>query len=102
MQPIVPAEIFTEPTQILANLVLGDNEIRMNAGNAVNERLAQTLEVYLQGLIHLTMRLFSLGFLRRLLFRTSPNQTGNAARVTRSDHASSQMLTTLEPLLLRF
>ncbi|TFY78196.1 hypothetical protein EWM64_g5813 [Hericium alpestre] len=107
MEPVVPAEVSTELTQILSNLVLGDNEIRTNAENAVNERLAQTPEVYLLALTQFAtsadtevMRSFSFVLLRRLLFRTSSIQTTKAARVTLYDHLSSQTLTTLERLLL--
>jgi hypothetical protein len=74
MESVVPAEITTELTQILSNLVLGDNEIRskyvppsqptsfawiaegwccpFSAENAVNERLAHTPELYLLALSH--------------------------------------------------
>jgi hypothetical protein len=50
MEQIVPPEITAELTQILSNLVLGDNEIRSNAEKAVNERLAHTPELYLLAL----------------------------------------------------
>jgi hypothetical protein len=46
------------------------------------------------------MRSFSLVLLRRLLFRPSPNQSTDTARMTLYDHLSSQTLTTLERLLL--
>lgn len=66
MDTIVPPEITAELTQILSNLVLGDNQIRSkyicvivsaastdffsSAENVVNERLAQTPELYLLAL----------------------------------------------------
>ncbi|KAA1478264.1 ARM repeat-containing protein [Dentipellis sp. KUC8613] len=107
MDPVVPAEVTAELTQILSNLVLGDNEIRTAAETAVNERLAQTPEVYLLALAQFAtsaatevMRSFSLVLLRRLLFRSSSSQSGKSTRLTLYDHLSSQALTTLERLLL--
>lgn len=66
MDAVVPQEITTELTQILANLVLGDNKIRSkydftasynsiltrwtSAEKAVNDRLAQTPDLYLLAL----------------------------------------------------
>ncbi|KAJ7906329.1 armadillo-type protein [Mycena leptocephala] len=88
MESVVPQEITTELTQILSNLLLGDNEIRSNAETAVNERLAHTPELYLLALAQFAisadtevMRSFSLVLLRRLLFRpapTSPTQPQSA------------------------
>ncbi|KAK7458738.1 importin subunit beta-3 [Stygiomarasmius scandens] len=79
MEPVVPHEITAELTQILSNLVLGDNEIRSNAEKAVNERLASTPDLYLLALTQFAisadtdvMRSFSLVLLRRLLFRPVP------------------------------
>ncbi|KAK7012698.1 armadillo-type protein [Favolaschia claudopus] len=79
MESVVPQEITTELTQILSNLLLGDNEIRTNAETAVNERLAHTPELYLLALAQFAisadtevMRSFSLVLLRRLLFRPAP------------------------------
>ncbi|KAF5376326.1 hypothetical protein D9615_008446 [Tricholomella constricta] len=112
MESVVPAEITAELTQILSNLVLGDNEIRSNAEKAVNDRLAQTPELYLLALTQFAiaadtevMRSFSLVLLRRLLFRPAPTTGPRAAphtapRLTLYDHLSSQTLTTLERLLL--
>ncbi|TFK34400.1 ARM repeat-containing protein [Crucibulum laeve] len=125
MEAVVPAEITAELTQILSNLVLGDNEIRSNAEKAVNERLAQTPELYLLALAQFAiaadtevMRSFSLVLLRRLLFRPAPSSLppsslppslsssssyphpSNQPRLTLYDHLSSQTLTTLERLLL--
>ncbi|KAG6382203.1 hypothetical protein JVT61DRAFT_856 [Boletus reticuloceps] len=51
MEAVVPQEITAELTQILANLVLGDNKIRSNAEKAVNDRLAQTPDLYLLALV---------------------------------------------------
>lgn len=50
MESVVPPEITAELTQILSNLVLGDNDIRANAERAVNERLATTPEMYILAL----------------------------------------------------
>lgn len=69
MEPVVPPEVTAELTQILSNLVLGDNDIRTrqlsflssqflhslislfySAENAVNDRLARTPELYLLAL----------------------------------------------------
>lgn len=112
MESVVPPEITAELTQILSNLVLGDNEIRSSAEKAVNERLAHTPELYLLALAQFAiaaetevMRSFSLVLLRRLLFRpastpTQPRHPHPAPRLTLYDHLSSQTLTTLERLLL--
>ncbi|KAF9236016.1 armadillo-type protein [Melanogaster broomeanus] len=109
MEAVVPQEITAELTQILANLVLGDNKIRSNAEKAVNDRLAQTPDLYLLALAQFAiaadtevMRSFSLVLLRRLLFRPAPQQQQQKGpRATLYDHLSSQALTTLERLLLR-
>ncbi|KAG6825124.1 hypothetical protein H0H92_004620 [Tricholoma furcatifolium] len=119
MESVVPEEITHELTQILSNLVLGDNEIRTNAEKAVNERLAQTPEVYLLALAQFAivadtdvMRSFSLVLLRRLLFRPAPGAASHppqhphphhpSARPPAAlfDHLSAQTITTLERLLL--
>lgn len=102
-ETVVPPEVTAELTQILSNLVLGDNQIRSNAENAVNERLATSPELYLLALAQFAqssdnevMRSFALVLLRRLLFRTQPNTS-----MTLYDHLSSHALATLERLLLR-
>ncbi|TFK68992.1 ARM repeat-containing protein [Pluteus cervinus] len=114
MDAVVPPEITAELTQILSNLVLGDNEIRSNAEKAVNDRLEHTPELYLLALAQFAitadtdvMRSFSLVLLRRLLFRTAPNAqavpanpTRPAPRLTLYDHLSANTLNTLERLLL--
>ncbi|KIJ63543.1 hypothetical protein HYDPIDRAFT_92367 [Hydnomerulius pinastri MD-312] len=106
MEAVVPQEITTELTQILANLVLGDNKIRSSAEKAVNDRLAHTPDLYLLALAQFAiaadteMRSFSLVLLRRLLFRPPPQQQPKDPRMTLYDHLSSQALTTLERLLL--
>ncbi|KAF9472591.1 ARM repeat-containing protein [Pholiota conissans] len=127
MEAVVPSEISTELTQILSNLVLGDNEIRSSAEKAVNERLAHTPELYLLALAQFAitadtevMRSFSLVLLRRLIFRPAPNATSpsssstapqapsvltaipfiSPSRTTLYDHLSAQTLSTLERLLL--
>ncbi|KAK7023689.1 importin subunit beta-3 [Paramarasmius palmivorus] len=110
MDPVVPQEITAELTQILSNLVLGDNEIRSNAEKAVNERLASTPDLYVLALTQFAigadrelMRSFSLVLLRRLLFRPSaipsPQPSKHAALML-YDRLSSNALTTLERLLL--
>ncbi|KAI6101042.1 armadillo-type protein [Pisolithus croceorrhizus] len=107
MEAVVPQEITSELTQILANLVLGDNKIRSNAEKVVNDRLAQTPDLYLLALAQFAiaadtevMRSFSLVLLRRLLFRSPPQQHQKDPRMTLYDHMSTQALTTLERLLL--
>ncbi|KAH7920554.1 ARM repeat-containing protein [Leucogyrophana mollusca] len=104
MEAVVPQEITAELTQILANLVLGDNEIRASAEKAVNDRLAQSPDLYLLALAQFAivadtevMRSFSLVLLRRLLFRSQPSKE---PRMTLYDTLPSQALTTLERLLL--
>ncbi|KAJ7247863.1 armadillo-type protein [Mycena haematopus] len=91
MESVVPQEITTELTQILSNLLLGNNEIRTNAEIAVNERLVHTPELYLLALAQFAisadtevMRSFSLVLLRRLLFRPAPSSP------TQPHSASSQ------------
>ncbi|OBZ65152.1 Importin subunit beta-3 [Grifola frondosa] len=98
---LVPPEVTAELTQILSNLVLGDNDIRASAEKAVNDRLAQTPELYLLALAQFAtsadtevMRSFSLVLLRRLLFRSS------AQRLSLYDQLSSQSLVSLERILL--
>ncbi|KAJ8091013.1 importin subunit beta-3 [Marasmius tenuissimus] len=120
MDPVVPQEITNELTQILSNLVLGDNEIRASAEKAVNDRLQSTPDLYVLALAQFAigadkevMRSFSLVLLRRLLFRPSAtppsSQSGNGANfhlvalaptLTLYDRLSSSALTTLERLLL--
>jgi hypothetical protein len=50
MEAVVPPDITAELTQILSNLVLGDNDIRQSAERAVNDRLAHSPELYLLAL----------------------------------------------------
>ncbi|KZP09493.1 ARM repeat-containing protein [Athelia psychrophila] len=114
MDNIVPPEVTAELTQLLSNLVLGDNEIRSNAEKGVNERLAQTPEVYILALAQYAitadtdvMRSFALVLLRRLLFRPSPSQHNHSAapqppgpRLTLYDALSAPTLASLERLLL--
>ncbi|KAF9541179.1 ARM repeat-containing protein [Agrocybe pediades] len=124
MESVVPPQIEAELTQILSNLVLGDNEIRSSAEKAVNDRLAHTPELYLLALVQFAvtadtdvMRSFSLVLLRRFLFRSaSANNANNQnygaqdpnrpapipshTRTTLYDHLSHQTLATIERLLL--
>ncbi|KAF8735083.1 hypothetical protein AX14_002755 [Amanita brunnescens Koide BX004] len=120
MEAVVSPEITAELTQILSNLVLGDNDIRQNAENAVNDRLAHSPELYLLALAQFAiaadtevMRSFSLVLLRRLLFRPSlqaynPNSSSPhsehgalpASRITLYDHLSNATLSKLERILL--
>ncbi|KAF9256190.1 ARM repeat-containing protein [Marasmius fiardii PR-910] len=104
MEPVVPQEITNELTQILSNLVLGDNEIRASAEKAVNDRLTSTPDLYVLALAQFAitadrqvMRSFSLILLRRLLFRPSQNLHRT---LTLYDRLSLTALTTLERLLL--
>jgi hypothetical protein len=79
-----------------------------SAEQAVNERLAQTPELYLLALAQFAiiaeldvMRSFSLVLLRRLLFRVSPGPAQpQHPRLTLYDHLSSSTLATLQRLLL--
>ncbi|KAG6856072.1 hypothetical protein H0H87_007683 [Tephrocybe sp. NHM501043] len=116
LSSIVPPEITHELTQILSNLVLGDNAIRSSAEQAVNERLAQTPELYILALAQFAlgadtdvMRSFSLVLLRRLLFRPSTHPSSSSSipqphtkpgSSALYDHLSSSTLATLERLLL--
>uniref|UniRef100_A0A8H7Y6G7 TOG domain-containing protein n=1 Tax=Psilocybe cubensis TaxID=181762 RepID=A0A8H7Y6G7_PSICU len=84
MESVVPPQITAELTQILSNLILGDNDIRASAEIAVNERLTHTPDLYLLALAQFAitadtevMRSFSLVLLRRLLFRPAPVLTAN-------------------------
>ncbi|KAI0821251.1 ARM repeat-containing protein [Irpex lacteus] len=102
MDPVVSPQVTAELTQILSNLVLGDNEIRANAEKAVNDRLAHTPQLYLLALTQFAtsadtevMRSFSFVLLRRLLFRSSDQ------RLPLYDHLSADTLSTIERLLLR-
>ncbi|KAF6749810.1 hypothetical protein DFP72DRAFT_772185, partial [Ephemerocybe angulata] len=105
MEAVVPQEITAELTQILSNLVLGDNEIRANAEKAVNDRLARTPELYLLALAQFAIAADTevVLLLRRLLFRPAPSQPHHhpsQPRLSLYDHLSSQTLTTVERLLL--
>ncbi|TRM64570.1 armadillo-type protein [Schizophyllum amplum] len=102
----VPAEVTSEMTQILSNLVLGDNDIRSSAEKAVNERLEHMPEQYLLALAQFAvgadsevMRSFSLVLLRRFLFKRQFSTTQN--RLALYDQLSAQTLSTLERALLR-
>ncbi|KAN0109453.1 Armadillo-type fold [Russula decolorans] len=112
MDALVPPDVTAELTQILSNLVLGDNEIRSNAEAVVDERLAHRPDVYLLALTQFAtradtvevMRSFSLVLLRRLLFRASPALSGtkpsSSSRLTLYDRLSAQTLTAIERILL--
>ncbi|TBU51233.1 ARM repeat-containing protein [Dichomitus squalens] len=98
----VPPDVVAEVTQILSNLVLGDNQIRSSAEQAVEERLASTPELYLLAIAQFAtsadtelMRSFSLVLLRRLLFRPSTTH-----RVPLYDHLGPQAIETLHRILL--
>ncbi|TDL15928.1 ARM repeat-containing protein [Rickenella mellea] len=106
MDITVPPQVSAELTQILSNLVLGDNEIRANAEKIVNERLSQTPELYILALAQFAstaadeqMRSFSLILLRRLLFRALPSAS-SGSRLTLYDHLSEQTRLSLERVLL--
>ncbi|KAI0253631.1 armadillo-type protein [Lactifluus subvellereus] len=108
MDFLVPPDVTAELTQILSNLVLGDNEIRSNAEAVVDERLAHRPDVYLLALTQFAtradtvevMRSFSLVLLRRLLFRASPAPSSKSPRLTLYDRLSAQTLTAIERILL--
>ncbi|KAI0761084.1 ARM repeat-containing protein [Trametes elegans] len=99
---LVPAEITQEVTQILSNLVLGDNEIRSSAEKAVNDRLEHSPELYVLAIAQFAtsadtelMRSFSLVLLRRLLFRPP-----SLNRIALYDQLSAPVIATLERILL--
>ncbi|KAI9070353.1 hypothetical protein FKP32DRAFT_1586247 [Trametes sanguinea] len=99
---LVPAEITGEVTQILSNLVLGDNLIRSAAEKAVNDRLEQTPDLYILAIAQFAtsadselMRSFSLVLLRRLLFRPLSTQ-----RLALYDQLPAPVINTLERILL--
>ncbi|KAL7277457.1 hypothetical protein ACG7TL_008378 [Trametes sanguinea] len=99
---LVPAEITGEVTQILSNLVLGDNLIRSSAEKAVNDRLEQTPDLYILAIAQFAtsadselMRSFSLVLLRRLLFRPLSTQ-----RLALYDQLPAPVINTLERILL--
>ncbi|GJJ16311.1 hypothetical protein Clacol_010608 [Clathrus columnatus] len=109
MDPIVDPETMTVIKQILSNLICNDNELRSSAESAVNEKLAETPDVYLLALVQLArtepdevMRSFSLVLLRRILFRALPNtsSTLRSTRITLYDHLSEPTRTALERALL--
>lgn len=108
MEPLVPPDVTAELTQILSNLVLGDNEIRSNAEVVVDERLSHRPDVYLLALTQFAnrpdtvevMRSFSLVLLRRLLFRASPGSSAKSPRMTLYDRLSVQTLNAIERSLL--
>ncbi|KAK2464446.1 hypothetical protein APHAL10511_003594 [Amanita phalloides] len=106
MEALVPPEITAELRQILANLVLGDNDIRQNAENAVNDRLAHSPELYLLALAQFAiaadtdvMRSFSLVLLRRLLFRASPSlaHAYHLSSSSGSHHTTPGLIASLAP-----
>ncbi|KAH9167134.1 ARM repeat-containing protein [Lactarius sanguifluus] len=88
MEPLVPPDVTAELTQILSNLVLGDNEIRSKLV-VVDERLSHRPDVYLLALTQ---------------FATRPDTvevvTAKSPRMTLYDRLSSQTLTTIERILL--
>ncbi|KAH9996969.1 ARM repeat-containing protein [Russula compacta] len=108
MDSLVPPDVSAELTQVLSNLVLGDNEIRSNAEAVVDDRLAHRPDVYLLALTQFAtradtvevMRSFSLVLLRRLLFRPSPGPSSKSPRLTLYDRLSAQTLTAIERILL--
>ncbi|KIJ25106.1 hypothetical protein M422DRAFT_193858 [Sphaerobolus stellatus SS14] len=109
MDPVVDGETMAVIKQILSNLICNDNELRSSAEQAVNEKLAETPEVYLLALAQLArtepnevMRSFSLVLLRRLLFRAIPNSSSTltSTQATLYDHLSEPTRSSLERALL--
>ncbi|KAH7106921.1 ARM repeat-containing protein [Auriculariales sp. MPI-PUGE-AT-0066] len=105
MQAVSP-EVSSELAQLLSNLVLGDNEIRKSAEQAVDERLAQSPELYVLALAQFArmadtevMRSFSLVLLRRLLFRPMPFAPASSRQVL-YDHLGERTRETVERLIL--
>ncbi|KAF6749805.1 hypothetical protein DFP72DRAFT_1013660 [Ephemerocybe angulata] len=108
MEAVVPQEITSELTQILSNLVLGDNEIRANAEKAVSDRLARTPELYLLALAQFAIAADTEVVRRHqlLLFSSAdcsfaPHPRSHTTTPRNHDYLSTpQTLTTLERLLL--
>ncbi|KAF7789278.1 hypothetical protein EIP86_000219 [Pleurotus ostreatoroseus] len=83
MEAVVPPQVTAELTQILSNLVLGDNEIRANAEKAVNDRLSQTPELYLLALAQFATSAdteVSLSTIERLLLHSLAHEPSLAVR----------------------
>ncbi|KAG8702119.1 hypothetical protein FRC08_003684 [Ceratobasidium sp. 394] len=116
MESLVPQQIRTELGQILANLVLGDNEIRRSAEKVLNDKwLANQPEILLLALAEFSrqspdahMRAFAAVLLRRLIFRPPlhpvpsphPHQSIAAPKTTIYDHLSETTRGNLEVILL--
>ncbi|KAF5318269.1 hypothetical protein D9611_014696 [Ephemerocybe angulata] len=100
MEAVVPQEITAELTQILSNLVLGDNEIRANAEKAVNDRLARTPELYLLALAQFAIAADTEVF-SSADCSFAPRPCSHTTTPRNHDYLSTpQTLTTLERLLL--
>ncbi|KAG8795726.1 hypothetical protein FRC12_010570 [Ceratobasidium sp. 428] len=116
MESLVPQQIRTELGQILANLVLGDNEIRRSAEKVLNDKwLANQPEILLLALAEFSrqspdahMRAFAAVLLRRLIFRPPlhpvpsphPHQSFAAPKTTIYDHLSETTRGRVELILL--
>ncbi|KAF8521902.1 ARM repeat-containing protein [Hysterangium stoloniferum] len=109
MEPLVDPDTMAVIKQILSNLICNDNDLRSSAERAVNEKLAETPEVYLLALVQLArtepnevMRSFALVLLRRILFRPLPDSPSvlRSTRITLYDHLSEPTRTALERALL--
>ncbi|QRV78468.1 importin subunit beta-3 [Ceratobasidium sp. AG-Ba] len=112
----VTQQIRAELGQILANLVLGDNEIRRSAEKVLNDKwLANHPEILLLALAEFSrqspdahMRAFAAVLLRRLIFRPPlhpvpsphPHQSFAAPKSTIYDHLSEATRNNLELILL--
>ncbi|QRV93246.1 importin subunit beta-3 [Ceratobasidium sp. AG-Ba] len=112
----VTQQIRAELGQILANLVLGDNEIRRSAEKVLNDKwLANHPEILLLALAEFSrqspdahMRAFAAVLLRRLVFRPPlhpvpsphPHQSFAAPKSTIYDHLSEATRNNLELILL--
>lgn len=116
MESPVTEQIRAELGQILANLVLGDNDIRRSAEKVLNDKwLANHPEILLLALAEFSrqspdahMRAFAAVLLRRLIFRPPlhpvpsphPHQSFAAPKSTIYDHLSEATRKNLELILL--
>ncbi|KAG8968328.1 hypothetical protein FRC03_007787 [Tulasnella sp. 419] len=108
MDSLVPQAVLFELSQILSNLVLGENEIRKSAEKELNEKwLANQPEAVLLALTQFTrqspddhMRSFAAVLLRRLMFRSVSSTSRLNPYTAIYDHLSENTRKTIEALLL--
>ncbi|KAG8978874.1 hypothetical protein FRB93_010526 [Tulasnella sp. JGI-2019a] len=108
MDSIVAPDVLFKLSQLLSNLVLGENEIRKNAEKTLNEEwLAKDPGNVLTALALFTrqspdthMRSFAAVLLRRLAFRPVPGTSGMPSTTVIYDHLPEGTRKTVESLLL--